>query len=211
MTLFTCPATSRAIHLECVEDMTAATFRRSLKNLVTRRGAPQQTISDNAKTFKSTAKWLKSVHANDKTQTLLNSLGISWRFNLSKAAWWGGFFERMVGLVKNSLKKCLGRSRLTFQELSRLMLDVEFSLNNRPLTYQGADLEMEPLTPNHLIYGRRMKEFRQKKCSAMKRRYQPGSDCETCRRSRNTIGNDGAKNTCPVSENTTRSKVRRTG
>ena len=158
ITLFTC-ATTRAIHLECVEDMTAATFRRSLKNLVTRRGAPQLIISDNAKTFKSTARWLKSVQADDKTQTLLNSLGISWRFNLSKAAWWGGFFERMVALVKNSLKKCLGRSQLTFEELGELMLDIEFSLNNRPLTYQGEDLEMEPLTPNHLIHGRRMKEF----------------------------------------------------
>eukprot|EP00112_Aurelia_sp_Birch-Aquarium-sp1_P017796 Seg4169.2 transcript_id=Seg4169.2/GoldUCD/mRNA.D3Y31 product="hypothetical protein" protein_id=Seg4169.2/GoldUCD/D3Y31 len=65
----------------------------------------------------------------------------------------------MVGLVKNSLKQCLGRSRLTFQELGELMLDVEFRLNNRPLTYQGADLKMEPLTPNHLIHGKRMKEF----------------------------------------------------
>ena len=158
ITLFTC-ATSRAVHLELVEDMTAATFRRSLKNLITRRGTPEMIVSDNAKTFQSTAKWLKSIRKDNKTQSLLNDLGITWRFNLSRSPWWGGFFERMVGLVKNSAKKSMGRAKLTFPELTELMLDVEFALNNRPLTYQGDDLEMEPLTPNHLIHGRRLKPF----------------------------------------------------
>ena len=137
--------------------MSAATFRRSLKNFVTRRGFPKLIVSDNAKTFQSTAKWLKTVRADGKTNPLLNDMGIKWRFNLSKAPWWGGFFERMVGLVKRVLKKSLGKASLTFQELSELMLDIEFSMNNRPLTYQGEESEMEPLTPNHFIHGRRMK------------------------------------------------------
>ncbi len=156
ITLFTC-ATTRAVHLEVVEDMTAVTFRKSLKNFMTRRGVPKLIISDNAKTFHSTAKWLKTVQTDGKTNAILEKINISWRFNLSKAPWWGGFFERMVGLVKRTLKKSLGRAKLSLSELTELMLDVEFCINNRPLTYQGEDLEMEPLTPNHLIHGRRMK------------------------------------------------------
>ena len=65
----------------------------------------------------------------------------------------------MAGLVRNSAKKSMGRAKLTFPELTELMLDVEFALNNRPLTYQGDELEMEPLTPNHFIHERRLKPF----------------------------------------------------
>eukprot|EP00795_Rhopilema_esculentum_P004932 gene4932-21272_t len=60
ITLFTC-ATSRAVHIELVEDLTAKTFRKSLKSLMTRRGTPQLIVSDNAKTFQATARWLQSI------------------------------------------------------------------------------------------------------------------------------------------------------
>eukprot|EP00794_Sanderia_malayensis_P006668 gene6668-biopygen5443 len=160
ITLFTC-ATTRAIHLELVTDMTATTFRKSLKSLVARRGTPSVIISDNAKTFKATAKWLRSIHKDKKTEEFSQDQKIDWRFNLSRASWWGGFFERMVGMVKSTLKKSLSQAHLKFAELQEILLDVEFSLNNRPLTYQGNDLDKEALTPNHLIHGRRMKTIQE--------------------------------------------------
>ena len=160
LTLFTC-ATTRAVHLELVNDMTASTFRKSLKGLVTRRGAPSLIISDNAKTFKATARWLKSIYKDKRVQEFLQEQKIDWKFNLSRASWWGGFFERMVGVVKNTLKKSLSQAHLKFAELQEILLDVEFSLNNRPLTYQGEDLDSEALTPNHLIHGRRIKPMKE--------------------------------------------------
>ncbi len=114
-------------------------------------------ISDNAKTFKATAAWLKKFYEDQKIQNLLHEQKIHWKFNLSRSPWWGGFFERMIGLVKNTLKKILGQARLTFAELQEVLLDIEFCLNNRPLTYQGSEFENEALTPNHLVHGRRMK------------------------------------------------------
>eukprot|EP00794_Sanderia_malayensis_P007378 gene7378-biopygen5953 len=159
ITLFTC-ATSRAIHIELVEDLSAKTFRKSLKALIARRGTPQLIVSDNAKTFQATARWLQAIVNNERMQDLLQEQKINWRFNLSRSPWWGGFFERMVGMVKNTFRKTLGLANLTVSELQEVLLDIEFCLNNRPLTYQTDQLEDEVLTPNHLIHGRRIKPIR---------------------------------------------------
>ena len=82
---------------------------------------------------------------------------IEWRFNLERAPWWGGFFERMVGCVKRCLKKVLGNARLTYDELLTVLTEVEATLNSRPLTYDYDNpYEGEVLTPAHLLYGRRL-------------------------------------------------------
>ena len=71
---------------------------------------------------------------------------------------WGGFFERLVRSTKRCLKKILGSARLTYEELLMLLVETECILNSRPLTYaysQEDDVE-EPLTPSHLLSGRRL-------------------------------------------------------
>ena len=155
ITLFTC-ATSRAVHIEPVQDMSATTFKQSLKSLITRRGMPSKMISDNAQTFKSTAKWLKKLKKNAAVNDFLQAKGIDWQFNVARAPWWGGFFERLIGLVKSCLIKILGRAKISFKEFKESLLDVEAVLNNRPLTYLDEELGPEALTPNHLIHGRRI-------------------------------------------------------
>ena len=50
--LFTC-ATTRAVHLELVPNLTADAFIRSFRSFTSRRGVPKPMISDNAKIFKS--------------------------------------------------------------------------------------------------------------------------------------------------------------
>ena len=47
----------------------------------------------------------------------------------------------------------MGKAELRFRELETMLIQVEGVLNNRPLTYQGQDLEEEVITLNHLIYG----------------------------------------------------------
>ena len=109
-------------------------------------------ISDNAKTFKATAEWIKKIVRNEIMQGVLENHQIEWKFNLAFAPWWGGFYERMVGLVKRSLKKTLGNARLNYEELEVLITQVEASLNNRPLSYQEEDTEAA-LTPAQQMYG----------------------------------------------------------
>ena len=84
---------------------------------------------------------------------------VEWSFNVEKAPWWGGFFERLVGSVKRCLRKVIGQRRLTYDELLTVLTEVEVTLNSRPLTYLTADDLEEPLTPMHLITGRRCFNF----------------------------------------------------
>lgn len=67
----------------------------------------------------------------------------------------GGYWEQMVGIVKRCLKKTVGRCTLTVDELTTVMIEIESTLNNRPLTYLYSDDEgvLQVLTPAHLIYG----------------------------------------------------------
>ena len=60
--------------------------------------------------------------------------------------------------VKRCLKKSVGRSLLTFEELCILVVEIEATLNNRSLTYIYDDGEglLYPLTPADLINGRQI-------------------------------------------------------
>ena len=70
----------------------------------------------------------------------------------------GGFWERMVRCVKICLKKHMGWSSLTFDELRTILVEIEAMLNNRPITYVYDDENgvSYPLTPSQVIYGRQL-------------------------------------------------------
>ena len=153
--LFTCCVT-RAVHLELVTDMSADSFIRYLKRFAARRGMPKKILSDNGKSFKAAAVFLKGVF---KDQTVIDHLSVSgteWLFNIEKAPWWGGVFERLVKSTKRCLRKFIGQAKFSLDELHTAVVEVESIINSRPLTYLSpSDLE-EPLTPSHLIAGKRV-------------------------------------------------------
>ena len=113
-------------------------------------------ISDNAQTFKCTEKMLKSMVKQRKVHQYLLTNKILRIFNVERAPWWGGLFERMVKSTKRCLRKVIGRSKLYYDELLTILVDVEGVINSRPLTYMAADDLDEPLTPSHFLYGRRI-------------------------------------------------------
>ena len=57
---------------------------------------------------------------------------------------------------KNCLRKTIGHSSLTFEGLHTLLVEIEATLNNRPLTYIYDDENgiLYALTPADLLYGR---------------------------------------------------------
>ena len=57
--------------------------------------------------------------------------------------------------MKRCLKKVIGHSRLSYDDLSTLVIEIEGTLNSRPLTFMAAILE-EPLTSSHLLTGHRV-------------------------------------------------------
>ena len=99
--------------------------------------------SDNASQFKvvkSTVEdaWELSTTSPD-TQSYLANEGIKWSFTIELAPWMGGFYERLIGLVKQSLRKSIGKICLTMVQLETVVKEVEAVVNSRPLVYVGAD------------------------------------------------------------------------
>ena len=121
--IFTC-ATSRSVILDLVEDNSSKNFMNSIQKFIARRDCPKKIISDNGTVFKS--------HDN---QLFCSERGITWKFNLDGAPWWGRFLERLVGMVKKCLKKSIGSERLSFTELPTVLFEIENVLNNRPLCF----------------------------------------------------------------------------
>ena len=151
--LFTC-ASTRAVHLKLCRDLPALEFQRVLKEFVAWRGCPHTIVSDKGKTFVATGKWLSVLKKDQSLANFMEAMEMKWKCNLARAPWWGGFFERLIGIMKRTLSKVIGRSLLTFQELEEALLDVETSMNNRPLLYRGKELEKfgQPvITPNILL------------------------------------------------------------
>ena len=132
--LFTC-CIVRAVHLEIVTDMSTETFIRCLRRFSARRGMPRKFVSDNGKTFKATAKFLRTVFKDDVVLDHLAGVGIEWIFNIERAPWWGGVFERMVKSTKRCLKKMIGQAKLSLDEIHTAIVEIESIINSRPLSY----------------------------------------------------------------------------
>ena len=80
---------------------------------------------------------------------------IKWSWNVPKAPWMGGFYERLVQSVKRCLQRSINRAELDFVELQTILLEIELILNSRPLG-PIYDENQEFLTPNHLLFGRQL-------------------------------------------------------
>ena len=144
--LFTC-MTTRAVHMEVVHSLDVNSCILSLRMMMARRDArPVEMRSDNGTCF---------VAAKKELQRLEESFpGMKWLFNPPAAPHMGGSWERMVGLVKRSLKAVIGENALTDETLRCVLAEVEWVINARPLTHVHADPDgEEPLTPNHFLHG----------------------------------------------------------
>jgi len=155
--LFSC-AVTRAVHLEVVTDLTVENFLLAFCRFCSRKSVPQRMISDNASTYLAAAEELQRMFNSEELKEALESQNISWQFIPKRAPWYGGFWERIIGLTKQAVKKTLGRTFISLKQLETVITEVEAMLNDRPLTYLSSDLtDPEPLTPSHLLYGRRIR------------------------------------------------------
>ena len=65
----------------------------------------------------------------------------------------GAQFERLIGVMKQSLHKSIGNGNLRWHKLEEVIVDVETILNNRPLGYVEDDVQIPVLTPSAILYG----------------------------------------------------------
>ena len=162
--IFSC-CTTRNINLELVPDMSTESFLLALRSHCADYGSPRLILSDNAKTFKKADQELQnlfSLVSSSETERFLSQRQISLKPSSElrcrnipvKAPWWGGFYERFVGIVKMCLKKVLGRACVSFEELRVLLKEIKSTLNNRPLVPRDSSSDdLEALTPSHLLFG----------------------------------------------------------
>ena len=58
---------------------------------------------------------------------------IIWQFNVERALE-GGFWKGIVRTVKLGLRKTMGRTSFTFEEMNMMLIEIESVVNVQPLT-----------------------------------------------------------------------------
>ncbi|UYV71957.1 hypothetical protein LAZ67_9001340 [Cordylochernes scorpioides] len=149
--IFTC-AVYRGVHLELVTSLSMEAFLQAFRRFIARRGRPLIVYSDNGTNFKGMANALKKIDFSRlKCDPTLKN--ITWKFIPPGAPWWGGWWERLIGMMKQLLFRILGQTSLGYEELSTVMCDVESLMNTRPLTYLTEESEdLAPLTPSLFLH-----------------------------------------------------------
>ena len=153
--LFTCCST-RGVHLETCESLNVSSFRLLFRRFCSRRSLPVLLLSDNASTFKSAnSQEIRKIARSKEIKNYVANKEITWTFITPRASWMGCSWERMVKSVKRCLKKTLGRSLLSFEEITTIVCEIEAVLNDRPITYCYDDEGgiSYPLTPSEFING----------------------------------------------------------
>ncbi|KMQ81890.1 bel12-ag transposon polyprotein, partial [Lasius niger] len=121
-----------------------------MRGFIARRGRISVMYSDNGTNFTGLNKALKQLDwTTIESEFRVNE--IRWKFNPPSAPWWGGFWERLIGILKDLLRKNLGRSSLSCEELQTLLCECESVMNNRPLTYMSEEQELKTLTPSMFL------------------------------------------------------------
>jgi hypothetical protein len=150
--VFSC-AKTRAIHLEPLKEINFEHFELAFRNFTSRRGSPKLVYSDNAKTFKLAEKL--SVFNEAVSKKLKNTYQphMKWIFNANRAPWWGGFFERMMRIIKDKLARNFYRHVFPSPDHFRSAVTLlEQYINSRPLTTFYSDRqELSPITPDMFL------------------------------------------------------------
>lgn len=158
ITVFVC-LSSRAIHLDVASDYTADAFLAALRCFVARRGLCRSLYSDCGTNFVGANKQLgelftASSREGQRIAAYLAEERIEWRFNPPAAPNFGGIWEAAVKSAKHHLRRIIGETTLTYEEMATLLSQIEACLNSRPLQALTDDPEdRAALTPGHFLVG----------------------------------------------------------
>ncbi|XP_072379162.1 uncharacterized protein [Diabrotica undecimpunctata] len=167
--IFVCLST-RAVHIEVVSGLSTETFLLALKRFISRRGLPQTIFSDNATNFLGARnqlfelyKLFKEKESSRSIKEFLASSHIRWKTIVPRAPHHGGIWESAIKSAKHHMRRLLGNVKLTFEEFTTVLGQIEAVLNSRPLCSLSNDpSDFTYLTPGHFLIGQSLTSFPEK-------------------------------------------------
>ncbi|XP_076301708.1 uncharacterized protein LOC143219718 [Lasioglossum baleicum] len=152
--VFICMVT-KAVHLEVVSEASLAAFRR----FISRLGTCDHLYSDCGTNFQGADREVRrlfnaSSQENHSIRRKMSNLKTEWHFNPPAAPHFGGLWEAAVKSTKYHLRRTIGEARLTFEEMTTLLTQVEACLNSKPLAALSDDpTDLAALTPGNFLIG----------------------------------------------------------
>ena len=155
--LFTCMS-SRAVHIEVLDDMTTDSFLNGLRCLIAIRGPVRTLFCDKGTNFVGAANELalswKQVK-DEKVRDFLLSQQCDFHMNTPCSSHMGGTWERQIRTVRSSLQGLLQvhGGRLDTTTLRTLMYEAMAIVNSRPLGFETLNdpCSLAPISPNQLL------------------------------------------------------------
>ena len=151
----------KAVHLELVSDLTTEAFIACLRRFISRRGKPVVLWSDNGKNFVGArneidglTEFLNSMKTQKSVSEFCSTQNMQWEFIPPHAPHFGGLWEAAVKSFKLHLRKVVGNTKLTFEEISTVLTQIESCLNSHPIVSVSTESVLEALTPGHFLIGR---------------------------------------------------------
>ena len=155
MLIITC-AKFRAVMLETLDSMSTDSFLMAMTRFLSRNPRPKKIRSDNGGNFTKSNTEIKRMLGAIKEERVRKTFSqIEWDFIPPYSAHRGGFYERLIALVKDGMRAVTPQGGITMEQFRTFLSGVERTINNRPIGgNMGRDfLDFEPITPAHFLMG----------------------------------------------------------
>ena len=135
---------TKAVHIEVVSDLTSQAFLAAFKRFKIQRADKKL-----CRLFDATSAMAQQVAVQKAAD------GVTWTYIPPRGPHFVGLWESNIKSFKNHLKRVIGEAKLTYEEFSTVVVQIEACLNSRPLTPISNDVEdLTALTPGHFLTGR---------------------------------------------------------
>merc|ERR1711911_96724 len=147
---------TRAIWIEPLLNMTLSTTVNALSRVQSIFPALKTIYSDRGTNFIGARREIsegKELWNREQINDKLCEKNIEWQLGPANCGHYGGMWERMVAIVKDSLKASMRNKSLTFDEFETLVYAIAAAVNKRPITAVSDDpLDCSALSPSNFLY-----------------------------------------------------------